>query len=305
MGDASIGGNLCIDGAVHVNGNAYGNNPGQDPNFAPGCGQEYTEGFAIYPPYIYTDPAHFPNATYYYVKGNKKGSVYQARIYDRFMVDITTSRGDSLTSVTTYSGGTFTYTFNNDTKINNYFNETTGVFRKNAGDVAVVVNFGEPPIVNPPGANGVSALVFDGTTNALIRSTVINARFVGTTEAQRLDDAYWRGAIMTVKQIKFEPRYGIACIAYDFQKQGGSQVWMGTAAWPALVYVTRNAVTVNSNFNLVGSLICLNNWSSTGGPNLTYSAGFIPNLPDYLRNGWPSGVSGTLKILRWREVASS
>jgi hypothetical protein len=35
---------------------------------------------------------------------------------------------------------------------------------------------------------------------------------------------------------------------------------------------------------------------------LTYNAGFIDHLPDYLVYGRIGGVSGSLKVLRWREI---
>ena len=55
---------------------------------------------------------------------------------------------------------------------------------------------------------------------------------------------------------------------------------------------------------MTGSIICLGNWSNSGGPNFTFNAAFIPNLPDYLMSGWAGGVSGTVKVIRWRELAA-
>jgi hypothetical protein len=303
MGDASVGGNLCLSGDAHINGEASGSNPAQDPHFV--CGGDYTEGFTILPPPIHTEPDSFPGATYYYVKGNKVGGTWQAKIFDRDGNDITA--GHIMTDVVTYNAGskTFTYDFKNAGLISTYFDEASGVFRKNAGDNSVVVNFGEVPVVDPPGALGVSAVTLDGDASYSVRSTVINARYVGVTEMDRLDASYWRGALLTVKQIMMEPRNGIALIAYDFEKQGGSLVTIGTPAWPALVYVTRDVTDITSNFNLLGSIICLGDWNSTGGPDVTYDAAFIPHLPPYLQDNWPDGISGTLKIFRWREAATA
>jgi hypothetical protein len=304
MGDADIGGNLCVAGSVHLN-------PPNEPDDASHvtCGAVVTTEFTIIPPPIFTDPVHFPGATYYYVKGNKIGPTWQAKIYDRDGNDITA--GNTMivppNSVLTYNPGanTFTFSFDSAAKIAYYFDEATDVFKKNAGDTSVVVNFGEEPVVDPPGVLGVSKLSFDAA-NSTIRATVINARYVGplSPDSLRTVAGNWRGAVVEVKKIIFEPRNGIAMIAYDMEKQGSSHVQLGTTAYPALVYITNEVVGINANFELVGSIICLGDFHSTGGPDITYHAGFIPVLPTYLSTSWPTGVSGTLKILRWRELAA-
>jgi hypothetical protein len=308
MGDAEIGGNLCLEGDAHVNGDAGGNGGHGDPHLA--CGGDYTEGFEILPPPVYTDPDHFPNATYYFVRATKIGAIYQARIFDRTgATDITTALGDSLVGVVTYDNGsqTFTFDFTGPARIAHYFDDATGIFRRDSSDVASVVNFGTIPMIDPPGDQGVSRLIFDGDASSTIHATVINARFVGASEAERIDWNYWRGATQgfEVKQIRFEPYYGLAFIAFDLNKSGSAQVTIGTPAWPALAYVTRDVNSINSNLTLTGSLICLRDFHSTGGPDIHYDEGFIENLPDYLEEDWTSGVSGTLKILRWREVAAA
>ena len=299
-GNADIKGNLCLEGEAHINGDGY------DPHIT--CDGTYTDQFVITPPPIYTDPAHFPNATYYYVRGNKVGSNYYARVYDATGHNISFTLGDSLTGgLVSYNAGskTFTYSFDTAARISNYFDETTGVFHRNAGTSAVVVNFGEPPIMTPPGNAGVAAVVLDGSAGASLHATVINTRFTGATEAERLDPLKWAGGLLTVKQLTWEPEHGIAAIAYDFQKQGGSLVHIGSEAWPALLYITHQVPALNSNFELIGSLICLGDFHSSGGPDITFNGGFVPNLPDYLSEDWTPGVSGTLKVLTWREVAAA
>lgn len=299
MGEADIKGNLCIGGALHLN---PPNDPGDASHVA--CDPVITTGFTIIPPPIFTDPAHFPGATYYYVKGNNVLNVWQAKIYDRNGNDITA--GHTMIDVLTYNAGTKTFTYSFDSAdVTNYFDEASGIFKKNAGDTSVVVNFGEEPIVTPPGTQGLSALDFDAA-GSTIRATVINSRYVGplSPDSLRTVAGNWRGAVVAVKKIVFEPRNGIAMIAYDMEKQGSSHVQLGTTAYPALVYITNDVVEINSNFELVGSLICLGDFHSTGGPDITYNPGFIPSLPDYLYESWPTGVSGTLKILRWRELAA-
>ncbi|MCK4412104.1 MAG: hypothetical protein KAY32_01035 [Candidatus Eisenbacteria sp.] len=303
MGDATVGGNLCLAGAVHVNGSAdFGP---QDAHLK--CGGTYTTGDTINPPPIYTEVDSFPNATYYKVRGTKIGSTYQARIYNGNDVDITTALGDSLVDVTTYNPGQkiFTFEFKGAADINKYFDDATGIFGRNAGDIAVVINFGEEPVINPPGSDGITKLIIDANPNQVINATVINTRFTGATLADRYDYRCWKGGVTLVKQIIWEPYYGVALVVHDFQKQGGSLVRMGTPTWPALVYVTQDAVWVNANFELCGSMICLGNWNSTGGPDMIYNGAFMANLPDYLMDTWPQGSAGTLQVLRWRELAAS
>jgi len=303
MGDADVGGNLCLNAAAHVVGVAdFGPN---DSHLA--CDGEYTAGFNIEPPPLYTDPAHFPNATYYYVRGAEIGGVYQARIFNSMGFDITSALGDSLTTVTTYNPGTgtFSYRFDSTQLIDRYFDEVTGVFRRNAGDVAVVVNFGEAPLVNPPGLNGVSALELNGSLGSQINATIINTRFIGVTESQRSDTGFWMGGLTTTKQIRLEPSYGLGIVAHNFMKEGASISRLGTDATPALIWVTGDVVSVNSNFELTGSLICLDDWTSTGGPDINFDPDFIGNLPQYLIDSFSPGVSGTMNVLRWRELAST
>jgi hypothetical protein len=298
-GNASVLGNLCLHGRVHVNGAAdFGNN---DSHLS--CDHVYTEGFAIKPPILYTDPAHFPGTTYYYVKGNKVGSTYQAKIFDRNGSDVTAALGNNLSAVTTYSGGNYTFSFNTSAKLTTFFDDVTGVFHRDAGTSAVVVNFGETPLF-PAAGTGVSTVVLDGGGSFSLHATILAARFTGASEAQRTDTNFWRGGTTTVKQITLEPYAGVAIAAYDYQKQGGSLVSLGTVAYPALVYVTRDITALNSNYDQIGSLIVLRNFSSSGGPDITFEEGFVPRLPAYLLTGWQSGVSGTLKVLQWREVVA-
>ncbi|MBI5836769.1 MAG: pilus assembly PilX N-terminal domain-containing protein [Candidatus Eisenbacteria bacterium] len=299
QGTASIGGNMCLSGPIHVTTLPF------DPSHLT-CGGTYTSGFTIKPPYIFTDPAHFPNATYYYVRGWKTTNPYKARVYNRLGVDITPADSVCLNDVTTYNNATqtFTYKFDNDAKITKYFHDVTGVFKRAPGDSSVVVNFGEVPIANPPGVNGVSAVELDGGfAGNPIHATVINTRFLGVTDSLRLNPTYWTGALFTVKQVTMEPYGGVAVVAFDFSKSGGSLVQLGTSAWPAYLYVTHNVPTLTSNFNLVGALTVLGNWTSTGGPSITYDPGFLGNLPPYIEENWSHGVSGTLRVLRWRELA--
>jgi hypothetical protein len=301
MGDAEVGGNLCLDGPAHVNGDATGGSGHGSPHFT--CGGECDEGWPLTPPPIYTDPSHFPGDTYYYVRGVKSGATYTARIYDEAGTDVTGTT--DMSAITSYNSGTKTYTFSFDTagKIDQYFDFTTGVFHRESGDNSVVVNFGEVPL-GPTGAL-YSSIAVDGAVSSEIKSTLINTRFTGTTEVDRLATANWAGGTFAVRQLKMEPVNGIALVICNLDKPGSSQVSLGSPAWPALVYVTRDVNSINSNFSLTGTLIVLNDFVCTGGPNITYNSGFIENLPNYLEDDWASGVSGSMKVLRYREVAEA
>jgi hypothetical protein len=297
-GDADVGGNLCIDGSVHVAGEA--DLGPHDVHLA--CGT-YTEGFDLIPPPVYTEGARYPDATYYDVRGVDIGGVEQARIFDRNGVDITTALGDSLADgLVSFDAGanSWTYTFDSAARIARYFDDATGVFRRLAGDAAVVVNFGGPPIGNPA---GISNLIIDGDPASTIHATIINTRFTGVTADQRTETRFWTGGLTTVRQVVWEPYHGLAALTHDFQKQGGSLVQLGTTVNPALIYITGDVPTVNSNFVLDGSLVALGDWTSTGGPSITYDEGFLDLLPDYF-DEWSPGTSGTLRIISWRETAA-
>ena len=301
VGDADVGGNLCLGGSAHINGDGdFGNN---DAHLA--CG-DYTEGFVVTPPPIFTEPDYYPDATYYRVRGTHIGGQYQARIFNRAGMDITTALGDSLVGITTYMSGAnaFSYDFTSNAMLTKYFDETTGVFRRAGGDAGVVVDFGAVPLADPPGLAGISNITLDGSASSVLTATIINTRFTGLTEAQRQDPAFWQGGLTTVKQIALEPHLGIALITKNFQKVGGANTSVGTETWPALVYMTGDVVAVNSNFELRGSLICLGDWNSIGGPSLIFDPGFLASLPAFLSEEWDEGVSGTMKVLSWREVAS-
>jgi len=297
-GDVDCNGNICVLGNLHVSG---------DPDFGNHdvhlhCG-DLTDGFDIAPPVIHTEPAYYPDATYYYVRGTKVGSDYQARIFDALGNDITTALGDSLTGVTSYNNGqkVFTFDFSGDATINHYFDQVAGVFSRAAGDHAVVVNFGESPVINPPGINGVSDVIIDGT-HASVNSTIINTRFTGVTSADRREATFWDGGVTTLKQLTMEPDYGIAVIVKDFMNNGGARVDLGTVVQPAFVYITGDIDGLNSNFELVGAVTLLGDWDSNGHLTIYYDTGFLADLPDYLFSSWDDGVTGALRILSWREV---
>jgi hypothetical protein len=277
MGDLDVNGNMCIEGWAHINGHA---------DFGPDdahlyCG-DYTSGCCVYPAPVFTDPDGFPEATYYFVRGHSIGEIHQARIFDRYGSDITTAIGDSMDSgQVSWDPADSSYTFLFEySDVRKYFNDTTGVFERNVGDRAVVINFGEsmglPPKIK-------SHLIFKG--DEPIWPTIINTRFTGITEEDRLNDHFWYGGRTELQNATFEPRHGIALIPYDIDKIGSTLVQIGTPNWPALIYVTNDVGTINANYEGVGGTIVVGDFGVphvTGGPDLMYDARYLLNLPGYL-----------------------
>jgi len=304
-GDCICLGRVCVTGQAHVNDFAWFG----FFNRLFDCGT-LTEGFDITPPPIFTAPAQFPDDTYYYVRGNMIGGVPQARIYDRYGTDITTALGDSPVGVTAYNPFTdnFVYTFDDDAKIAQYFDHTSGVFRKIAGDVSVVVNFGETPVIDPPGDDGESTVYLYSPTGMSIASTIINSRFEGVTTSQQTNPGYWKGGLTLVYNVKMEPHNGIGVVAE--MMFAGNNAELGTTAYPALTYLTGNW---NISFNLfgwndflaTGSFITLGDFYDIGRLYFTYDSGFMARIPDAILQQWPGRVSGTLKVISWNELSGN
>ncbi|MBU0741224.1 hypothetical protein KKG45_05110 [bacterium] len=304
-GDAICIGRICVNGRAHVNGFAWFGF--MNRHFQ--CGT-LTDGFVITPPPIFTAPAQFPDDTYYFVRGTMIGGVPQARIFDRHGTDITTALGDSLTGVTSYNPITsrFVYNFHNHTTVAYYFDQTTGIFSRTAGDVSVVINFGEVPLIDPPGDDGTSTIYIQGNNSSVINSTIINTRFEGVTTAQQTDPGYWNGGLTLFYNTRLLPYNGLGIVA-EFLF-AGSNAELGNATWPALTYLTGSW---NASFNLfghhgfsaTGSFITLGDFYSLGRFNFTYDSGFMERIPDAILQQWPGRVSGTLKVLSWNEPSSN
>jgi hypothetical protein len=296
-GDLTANATTCIDGRVHVSGDAYFGNHGQHLH----CG-ELTEGFAVQPPQIYTDPAHLTGSTYYEVRGIQVGGVPQARVYDRNGNDVTASTSD-LHLVTTYNAGTgrYTFSFGSATLMGQYFNQTNGVFQRAAGDASVIVNFGEAPLGATPGPNGVANVVIRGSGSTTLNTTIVNTRFTGITNEQRIDAAYWTGGTTSVERLTIEPLNGFSMICHELVTANSTNI--GTSAHPGLLYITGGASVTGSSFDFYGSLICMGSLSLGARSDFTYDPSFLELLPDYLEQEWLSMVSGTLRTVYWRELA--
>jgi hypothetical protein len=307
--DASHG-NICISGHVHANG---------DADFGSGdvhlkCGGTYTDGFRLDPPAIYTEPAYYPNSTYYYVQGKYTPKVgptpakTEALVFDRDGNDITASLPNVLTPLVTYDkvNSVFSYNFDGNlagmAAVDYFFGTGSPFFAADtaAGNTSVVVNFG----TYYGGTPATSDLTLKSSSNtASVTATIINSRYTGTPGGDRLDWNNWTGGWTYMKtKLTFEPSNGIALITQNVD-QSNAQVQIGTEAHPALLYVTGDVDDVQGQFSVTGSVIVLRDWVNQGGPDITFNPGFIPLLPPYLE-GFPfGGKSGVTELLDWREVA--
>ncbi|MDO9172266.1 MAG: hypothetical protein Q7W29_10585, partial [bacterium] len=265
------------------------------------CGT-LTEGFEVRPPHMYTDPEYLTGSTYYEVRGTSVGGHYQAQIYDRDGVDITATVGDDLEDVTTYDAATGRYYFNfgSASTMEDYFDQTDGVFRRAAGDVSVIVNFGEGPLSTPPGPNGIVDVRLRGNGSTDLNTTVINTRFTGITEEQRIDPAYWTGGRTTVERMTIEPYNGLSMVCDELVCVNAVNI--GTADQPGLLYITGGANIINSSFDFFGSMICMGSLTLNAQAEFTYDPSFLDLLPSYIETEWLSLVSGTLRTIHWREV---
>ena len=289
---------FCVNGRAHINEWCFFGF--RNRNFQ--CGT-LTSGFDLTPPHLYVDADHFPGATYYEVRPTKIGAVHNARIFDADGIDITTSRGDSLTSVLTYSSllGSYIYTFSGNTAVDRYFDETTGVFRRAAGDSSVVVNFGGAPLNTPPGPNAVHQL-YIGNTSRIIRATIINTRFTGITVEQRLQYGNWRAGLTILDGVTFAPRNGMTLICGMFHSFGTSNY--GNARYPGLVYITGFLNSFWGDLNARGSIIMMGDFVSLADVTITYDPLMLDRMPDYMEEEWPDRVSGSSRIITWREVSA-
>jgi hypothetical protein len=297
VGDAEVGGNLCLNGQAYIAGDAdFGHH---DSHLK--CGGTYEEGYELSPPPFKTEQANYPNTSYYTVQCTKVGSKYVAVIRDKNNNDVSSRAGaNPMNDVLTYDSGdkTFTFSFSSATLITKYFDDVTGVFRRASGDVGAVVWFGKQSLIE---ANSIADIDIKGS-GAVIHASILNVRFTGTTNAQRVNKDYWKGGRVSLKAVVFEPYNGISVVARTLGQSGSSQVELGTAAWPGLVYVMKDADDVNSNFEVVGSMVILDDWDCEGGMTYTYSSTYIPRLPTYFLQGWSTGTSGTLEFASWTEV---
>lgn len=301
-GEVEVHGNVCIEGLIYVGEwDDTGNGKGKGKGNGGDCDVTYTE-YVVTPPAMYTDADHFPGASYYDVRAVKSGVNWLAHVFDGDGVEITTALGDSLVGIVSSSGSLVTYAFNSDAKIAKYFDDATGIFKRKTGDSSVVVNFGNGGVTDPPGTDCIANLDFSGSSNPSIHATIVNSRFTGVTELDRLESDNWEGGKLDLSKVTFEPYNGIAFIVHNIDKDQGQKVYIGTDTWPALIMVTKSALDLHPNFHTIGTIICLDEWSCFGNQNIQYNPGYIENLPAYLTDPSSTVVSSVVKIQTWKEI---
>ena len=304
-------GNLCLNGHVHVNGDAdFGSN---DVHLK--CGGTYTEGFPIYPPPAHTEPEYFPNSTYYYVYADPitKSDVYVYK-FDKTLgdtVNVTAQVGDlKATGVFRWDNASSRFVYDFSGKIHSvpghpyawkyYFDSHTGKFAMDtaAGDSSVVVNFGD--VYGPP--YYVSDLFFKQQPgDPPIEATIIDTRFIGASEEDRILSKKWTGgAVRFGGSAAFAPRNCIALVIHDVDF-GNARVQLGTPSNPALTYITKDVVKVNGQLAVEGTMIVLHDFFNTGGPDITFNPAFLTCMPPQWSQLFGEG-SGIMVVLEWKEI---
>ena len=305
-------GNLNVGGHIHING---------DGDFGPGDSHlksgTYDEGYGIDPPAVYTEPGNFPNSTVYRVIGypvppNKAKALIDKwdRVNDQWEPVLTDSIPQSIVAFVVpdaqYPDGHYEFDFKKtggNSAIENYFDYSTGVFRPDPGDNGVVVDFGWPQ----PGTQTVANIALNNSnTDITLRATIINTRFMGISEADRIEpcSGYWVGGNTTFgSKVQFAPENCVALIATQLGpkvgQQPNAQGKLGTVDKPGLTYVTGNVEGLKGALEVHGALISLCDINSQGGPDIIH----YPDLEDCIPAGVLSeGGAGFLKFLEWREV---
>jgi len=294
LGNIDTRGNITLEGQAHANGD-------MDGDHFVGSGT-YDGGYVITPPVAYTEPDSFPGATYYYITAQKAPT---EELYIKNRNDSTLYTIAANTPI--YSG--LTWGINNGRMLTiNYnmngpgphaFDPAAGIFVKNGADTAVVINFSQ----GTPNKHDLTTINISATGNVgeSIKPTIINAKFTGTTNADRLNKTFWTGGPINITvTATFEPELCISMIVKEIAKSA-AQPNIGTPARPALTYIMGDVDWTAGQFTIYGTLVALGNMSFGGGANLHYDRGFISCLPPALRLNWPDGASGEMKVLEWRE----
>jgi hypothetical protein len=179
----------------------------------------------------------------------------------------------------------------------------TSKFKLGAGDSSVVVDFGWPT----PGTQTVTDLILQNDrTNSLLETTLINTRFVGISDEDRVAacGGYWMGGLVLFgSKVTFAPRNCVALIANtlgpDKGQQPNAQGKLGTVDRPALSYVTGTVEGLKGALEVHGVLISLCDINSQGGPDVYHD----PSVLDCIPQGVLSDTgAGFLHVEEWREV---
>lgn len=319
MNCINANGNVDVCGLVH--GNDCVNNGGSAFDAPDSCENEtvLSDSFVVIPPAVRTEPAYYPNSTYYYVVGKPTGwgtdYVYIARpdtsgafrirdpngVRVAIVDSVATSNGGN--ALARYSGNFINWNFNDTARIASFFNWTAGrcSLRTAVGDETVIVNFGEY-LSNAPVRKTNLSFTDNNDYDAPILSTVMNTRCTDTTSVAALVDSLnWQGGNTDLQRVEFRPENGLALLVHTVYTPGTAQIRMGTQDNPALFYVTGCIDQFNANGFLYGTTIVLGNINSMNGtPGFWFDPGYVENLPDYLQIQF--GASGFAEVLFWRET---
>jgi hypothetical protein len=296
----TVNGNVTIDGKVHA---------GSLADFGPGDvylkGGSYDDGYAVTPPPIYTEPQYWGDKTTYYkvicvpVSGmTARGDIYKFDWDTSTFVLLQGSGFPENMVKGPGQAGVYEITINSQNVVF-YF---TTVFLKDPGDLAVVVDFGQP---DASGAT-ITDLVLPSTTAFEIPATIINTRFEGVSEYERTLPCApgWKGGTVTFRASgTFAPDNCVALIVHNLGSAQGQQPnargSLGTAAKPALTYVTGTVNGIKGDLQVWGALIALCDINTQGGPAVHHMPQVLDCLPfdDFDRKG-----SGFLRLHAWREV---
>jgi hypothetical protein len=302
MGSIEASGNVDVCGRVHANIDVAGGGSAFDAPDSCEGGVTVSDSALILPHWIKTQPRYYPNTTYYYVVGKPAGtdSVWICRAHSDGPLRIRSGNGVRVAWLRAVAAGTggnalvrystpdkITYQFTDNTRLDTYFNQITGVFARDAGDETVIVNFGE----YLDGASARTADLVIGDSNSLgapVRSTIINTRFVGieATQSALVESDNWVGGTTEFRTVEFGPLNGIGFIAHNIDSPSNSAVRLGSAPWPSVLFLTGDIVRFNANGSVVGSVVTLGDMVFTGGPDFWFEGSFEGSLPDYLRGFW-------------------
>lgn len=294
LGNIETRGNITLVGQAHANMAIDGSHFQGDGTF--------DGGYVLKPPPAFTEPDSFPGATYYYVTA-QRAPTEELYIKDRNDSTLFTFVGN----VTSHAELTWaidnnrvlTINYNMGNGVPHALDPAAGIFVKSGSDTAVVINFGR----GTPGKHDLTNINLSatGSVNETIKPTIINAKFTGATNEDRLNKTFWAGGTIDIGvKATFEPENCFAVIAWEIKKTTAT-VSLGTATHPALSYVMGDVDWTAGQFTIHGTLIALGNMSFGGGTNLNYNRNFIACLPPALRLNWPIGTSGEMKVLEWRE----
>ena len=102
--------------------------------------------------------------------------------------------------------------------------------------------------------------------------------------------------------VTFAPRNGMTLICGMFHSFGTSNY--GNARYPGLVYITGFLNSFWGDLNARGSIIMMGDFVSLADVTITYDPLMLDRMPDYMEEEWPDRVSGSSRIITWREVSA-